>query len=200
MVFGPRPSSDNRYEGRSDSDMNLPKPVSASHPIYGRFADWLNSLLAAVVSQRILEGPKYRLERKPTGTIFHFDFEGGGRAAVSNNFALTMFRVKTFTAQNSINAVEWNGLIEGASTITIAKLENYRMSNVSELVDGTTITHVYSDANHRTSYDGVVTQHEVLWPRYALDAVIVAAKSSNGTGVANADYFDLTPRVWLAID
>lgn len=176
--------------------MNPPKQVTGSTTA----AAWLNQLLGFALSSRVLGIQGFKARFRPDGMFFEPDQQAGGGRSSTAVKPVTIFRVKTFTAQDTFTAVEWDGTTEGSTTFTIAKLSNFRRSLTSEVVDGVTITHSYADSNNRTSNDGTFLQHEVLWPRLALNAIVVAAKSSNGTGLTSVEWIDLTPRVWLAID
>lgn len=128
---------------------------------------------------------------------------GTAPAAASNTktFQITAIGYDDFfTAQT----LDTDGVTLGGTDILIAKKIDFRMTLVSEVVDGVTITHTFSDENHRTSDDGSNSQNEVCWPRYVVGAEIQAALCSNGTPVGDGEtppndveWIDLTSRVWM---
>ncbi len=118
--------------------------------------------------------------------------------------SVTTFQITEIDNADWFIAQEWDGTNLGGVDFYIAKQLNFRTSLTTEVVDGVTITHTYSDDNNRTSNDGVDSQNEICWPRFAVGNEIVAAQSSNGTPVldpnsAVVEWVDLTDRVWMEI-
>lgn len=124
---------------------------------------------------------------------------GGGSSTVTTYQITAIGNSDYFTAQT------WDGTTLGGADVLIAKKIDFRESLVTETVDGVTITHTFSDDNHRTSNDGTNNQDEVCWPRFVVGAEIQAAQCSNATPVLDGggkpiEWIDLTERVWLATD
>jgi len=118
-------------------------------------------------------------------------------------FELSIFQITEISIADYFVAQKWNGTELDGVDVYIAKQFNFATSLTSEVVDGVTITHTYSDDNNRTSDDGVNSQNEICWPRFAVGNEIQAAQSSNGTPVLDADnnvieWLDLTGRGWIA--
>ena len=144
-------------------------------------------------------------------------FTGGGVAKVinepdgktivltgsqSSNSSVKTFQITAISGADYFIAQTWDGTTLGGTDFTIAKQLNFRTSLTTEVVDGVTIAHTFSDDNHRTSSDGTNTQNEICWPRFAVGNEIVAAMSSNGTpvlvGSSNVvQWVDLTERIWM---
>ncbi len=108
-----------------------------------------------------------------------------------------IFQITAIDFTDSFSAQAWDGTSLSGPIITIAKQIDFRPSFTTQVVDGVTVTHVFSDDNHRTSDDGVNSQTEVCQPRFAVGNEVVVAQSLNSTPVAGADYIDLTDRVWM---
>jgi hypothetical protein len=126
---------------------------------------------------------------------------GGGTGQV---VAIQVFQITAIYSDDLFSAQTWDGTTLGGTDIFIAKQSNFRPSLTTEIVDGVTISHTYSDDNHRTSNDGANSQNEVCWPRFAVGNEIVAALSTNGTPVSDTssppqpvEWIDLTNRVWM---
>ncbi len=118
----------------------------------------------------------------------------------SGSSTTTTFQITAIGTGDYFTAQTWDGTTLGGVDFFIAKKIDFRESLVSEVVDGVTITHTYSDDNNRTSSDGVSTQDEVCWPRFAVGAEVQAALCANGTPVADVDWIDLTARMWGSTD
>lgn len=121
---------------------------------------------------------------------------GGG---TSTTYQITaIYDADFFTVQTLAS----DGVTLGGVNILVAKKRDFRTSLTTEVVDGVTINHTFSDDNHRTSDDGSNSQNEVCWPRFVVGAEIQAAICSNGTPVLDIDenvinLIDQTNRVWM---
>jgi len=88
-------------------------------------------------------------------------------------------------------------LYGAATPMSVAKPHYSRPSMTTQVWDGASFTLSYSDDSHRTSDNGLGTvQNEVCYPRIAVDGILLAMKSSNGTGIVGVDWIEVTPRIW----
>jgi hypothetical protein len=90
--------------------------------------------------------------------------------------------------------------VGGGPNVNIAKARTHRTSITSIVVDGITISLVYSDDNNRTANDGTNIQLEVSYPRYRVSDEIIAMQMINNTGVVVAGidlpWLEINTRVW----
>lgn len=144
----------------------------------------LNSLL----NGQIIIGTKAQIHYSDGNVVF--EIPPGGTS-------VEVFQITAIDGSDSFSAQAWDGTNLSGPVLKIAKQLNFRTSLTSEVVDGVTIAHTFSDDNHRTSDDGVNIQNEICWPRFAVGNEVTISKSLNGTPVAGADYIDETDRVWM---
>jgi hypothetical protein len=107
---------------------------------------------------------------------------------------------RMFTINSVISGSDYFVALDTATTasVNIAKQVAWRTTTATDNIDGVPLTYNYSDTNHRVASDGNGnSQNENLYPRLVVNQTIFAMKSSNGTGVAGADWIEITPRVWV---
>lgn len=143
------------------ADMSLPNPV----PNNSWIAAFLNRILAAVKSYRIVEGPGYRVKQSTTGTVLDILDQKGGTPGVG--LYLLKSHEKDYLICNS-----WNGTTKGTDDVYIAKPQELRSTFVAATVDGTPVSYTSYNATTQTriATGGGKTENQVIVPRYLVDA------------------------------
>lgn len=118
--------------------------------------------------------------------------------------SFTMMRIKAIST-DSLTCRTWDGAVEGSTDFAVAKTPDARRSIASTAHSGLTwgVTYEGTDPNNRRTLtfengtkDRIMTQR--LISPYAINGIILAGKSTNGTGLAVApEYIELVPsRRW----
>lgn len=145
---------------------DVPAPLSG----WGPQASWLNRLRRFVLSTRLLPGNGYRLRQLTQGVILEIARPpGGGGSGVS------VFRYVS-GGPDYFNAHSFDGSKEGTTVVQIAKPYKLRNSNLSEVIDGTTVNYSLYDntAQTRVATSSTATETHVIVPRYLVGDLIWA--------------------------
>lgn len=177
----------------------LPQSITSHDP---RIQQMFKDILARLRMQRVRGSATILANETANGTLLEATAKatggGGGASAAAGYFSFVSAQSDYINCNPVTAWASGSPTINTGTVVKVARPVDLRCSETSALIDTVTWTYSYTtflnrQATSSTFPNGFI---EVIIPRYIAGAIIFAVKPPNGTGVAGADYQEVSARCW----